>query len=211
MTAVLILALSLPVGQGPASSRPLVRPPDEVEFVARVNVRGFEASRDMAGYHAIVWKGGRAAADALLVADVSDTQVLDALESLGAKPGDNLSLDAWEKRGDPGNAAPDATVAGPGVEILVRRPGRKELTPLSALLVDPAGRGLDLRFAGNRASSPYWKSGCIACLYSCPGGRIGNARYTERDFARGTTRFRVKRGALPPDGSLVDVVVRLVR
>jgi hypothetical protein len=38
---------------------------------------------------------------------------------------------------------------------------------------------------------------------------VGNARYTVRDYVRGTTRFGVRKGALPPDGTPVGVIFRL--
>ena len=106
--------------------------------------------------------------------------------------------------------APDAAVAGPDVEILLRLPGRAELVPLSSVLEDPGGRGIAMRFGGNRENSRRWMSGCIACLYSCPGSKVGNARYTVRDYVKDTTRFRVREGTLPPDGTRIGVVLRLV-
>ncbi len=186
-----------------------IRPPLEVEFRATVNAGAFDGGLVMRGYHAVVWKGGNAARFALLQADVTDTQVLDALESLGARPGDNLTMDAWKERKNPNNPAPDTVIAGPPVQILVRIPGRGELLPLSAVLEETGSRGLEMRFGGNRANIPQWKSGCVACLYSCPGSKVGNARYTERDYARGATRFRVLGGMLPSDGSEVGVVLRI--
>ena len=99
-------------------------------------------------------------------------------------------MDAWEARRDPRNAAPDRRSAGERVEVLLRVPGRPALLPLAAALEDPGGRGLELRLAGNRANAPIWKSGCVVCLYSCPGGKIGNARYTVRDWETRATRFR---------------------
>ena len=66
-----------------------------------------------------------------------------------------------------------------------------------------------MRFGGHRANIPKWKSGCVVCLYSCPGSKVGNARYTVRDYARNATRFRAREGALPPDGTKVRVVFRL--
>ena len=66
-----------------------------------------------------------------------------------------------------------------------------------------------MRFGGNAANIPKWKSGCIVCLYSCPGSKIGNARYTVRDYTKDVTRFRAKPDALPPDGTRVGVVLRL--
>ena len=45
---------------------------------------------------------------------------------------------------------------------------------------------------------------------SCPGSKVGNARYTVRDWVKGTTRFRVRKDApLPEDGKKVGIVFRL--
>ena len=186
-----------------------VRPPNEIEFAATVHASRFDGWI-MPGYHAIVWRDGGAAGHGLLVSDASDVQVLDALERLGARPGDNLSMDAWEKRKDEKSAAPDAVVAGPDVEILLRLPGRAALVPLASVLEDPGGRGVAMRFGGNRENSRKWMSGCIACLYSCPGSKVGNARYTVRDYVKDTTKFRVREGSLPADGTRIGVVLRLV-
>ncbi len=204
--AVLVLASK------PRLSRPgmlQVRTPSEVEFRATVNTRGFDGGWLMPGYHAIVWKGGSAAHSALLQADVTDVQVLDALESFGARPGNNLSMDAWEERKNLKNPAPDTVIAGPPVDILLRLPGQRELVPLSAVLQDSGGRGLEMRLGGNRANIPKWKSGCVVCLYSCPGSKVGNARYTERDYAQRATRFRLREGLLPKDGTEIGVVLRV--
>jgi hypothetical protein len=206
VNVLLVLAGSL-LG-GPAHSSIAVRHPNEIEFTATVHAKRF-GGWIMPGYHAIVWRGGSASALALLSADVSDVEVLDAIERLGVKPGATLPIDAWRKRKDPKNPAPDAVTGGPAVEVLLRLPGRADLVPLSSILEDPGGRGLDLRFAGNRANVPLWESGCVVCLYSCPGGKVGNARYTVRDFQKGTTRFRVRADALPEDGSRIGVVLRV--
>lgn len=66
-----------------------------------------------------------------------------------------------------------------------------------------------MRFGGNRRNIPEWESGCIVCLYSCPGSKVGNARYTVRDYEDGVTRFRVRAGALPRDDTRVGVILRL--
>lgn len=204
MFALLVSLASLRTG-APAVA---VRPPSEIEFTATVHAARFDGWI-MPGYHAIVWREGAAASHGLLVADASDVEVLDALERLGARPGDNLSMDAWKKRKDPKSAAPDTAVAGPAVEILLRLPGRKDLTPLASVLEDPGGRGLAMRFGGNRENSREWMSGCIACLFSCPGSKVGNARYTVRDYVKDATKFRVREGVLPPDGTRIGVVLRL--
>jgi hypothetical protein len=185
----------------------------EVEFPATVSRKAFERELlgvGMPGYHLIVWKDGGAAMAALFRAEVTDTQVLDALEKLGARPGNALGMATWDERKDAKSKAPDQVIAGPPVEILIRVPGRPEPLTLDQILEDPGGRGFDMRFGGHRANIPKWKSGCVVCLYSCPGSKVGNARYTVRDWVKGTTRFRVRKGApLPADGEKVGVVFRL--
>lgn len=186
-----------------------VRRPGEIEFTATVDAKAFDRGWTMPGYHAVVSKRGRMAHAALLRADVTDVEILDALEALGARTGEGLPMDAWEARRDPRNAAPDRRISGDRVEVFLRLPGRAALVPLAAALEDPGGRGLDLRLAGNRANVPKWKSGCVVCLYSCPGSKIGNARYTVREWETKVTRFRAREGVLPPDGTRVGVVVRI--
>jgi hypothetical protein len=185
----------------------------EVEFPATVSRKAFEREllgMGMPGYHLIVWKDGGAAMASLFRAEVTDIQVLDALEKLGARPGNALGMATWEERKDAESKAPDQVIAGPPVEILVRVPGRREPLTLDQILEDPGGRGFDMRFGGHRVNIPKWKSGCVVCLYSCPGSKVGNARYTVRDWVKGTTRFRVRKGApLPADGEKVSVIFRL--
>jgi hypothetical protein len=185
-----------------------VRRPQEIEFTATVHAKDFQTG-SMAGYHAIVWKGGTAAHAALLEAEVTDRQVLEALQSLGAKPGNNLSMAVWEERKNPEDPAPGTIIAGPVVEVFLRLPGRRDLVPLAGILEDPGGHGFAMRFGGNEANIPKWMSGCIVCLYSCPGSKVGNAGYTVRDFVNQATRFRVKPDVLPPDGTPVRVVLRV--
>lgn len=214
-TSLLVAGLAILAGPaaGHAEDRAggggIVRRPGEIEFTATVHAGSFESAWRMPGYHAIVWKGGHAASAALLEADVSDTQVLRALGGLGARPGDNLPMEAWEERKNSRHPAPDTVIAGPPVEVLLRLPGRAGLVSLASVLEDSGGRGVAMRFGGNEANIPKWKSGCIVCLYSCPGSKVGNAKYTVRDYAKGATRFRVRPGVLPPDGTSVRVVLRL--
>lgn len=203
--AVLILAAKTTAAPGSLQ----IRPPGEVEFRATVNAHAFTDGWAMPGYHALVWKGGNAARHALLQAHVTDVQILDAFESLGARPGNNLTMDAWEERKNPKNPAPDTVIAGPPIQILLRIPGRPQLLALEALLEDPGGHGFDMRLGGNRANIPIWKSGCVVCLYSCPGSKVGNARYTVRDYAKNVTRFRARKGVLPRDGAEIGVILRI--
>ena len=178
-----------------------------IEFPARVSARGFTDS-SMAGYHLIVWDRGSAADHSLFVASVSDTQVLDALESLGAQPGNALAIDSWDERNEPGTEAPDRVIQGPRVQIeFVLADGT--VVTLADLLVDEGGRDFDMRFGGHRDNIPEWHSGCVVCLYSCPGSKVGNASYTVRDFVAGEAHFQVDESVLPADDTEVTVRFRL--
>ncbi len=206
---LVLLALAQPIPATPSALRVAGR---AIEFPAVVTRAAFEREllgMGMPGYHLIVWKDGGAAMASLFRAEVTDTEVLDALEKLGAKPGNALGMAVWEDRKDADSKAPDQVIQGPPVEILVRVPGKKEPLRLDQILQDPGGKGFDMRFGGHRANIAKWHSGCVVCLYSCPGSKIGNARYTVRDYEKKTTRFRVRPGVLPEDGTRVTVIFRL--
>lgn len=178
-----------------------------VEFSAIVDTEGFTRAGDMSGYHFIVWDNGRAAEAALLRARVSDVQVLEAIESLGARPGDGLPTETWTARHDTDDPAPYETITGPPVRIEILVPDRETPLTLKEILEDPGGMGFDMRFGGHRANIPEWRSGCVVCLFSCPGSKVGNARYTVRDFVEEDTGFRPRTEVLPADGT--EVTVRL--
>jgi hypothetical protein len=208
--AAAAIALLVACDRGAAPPHGVVVLPAEraVEFGAVVRTAAWDAG-EMAGYHLIVWRDGGSAPEALFRAEVSDVEVLDALESLGAVPGDKLDLATWEERGDPSSWKPDQVIEGPAVEVLVRTGAGAPWLGLDQIVDDPRALGFGMRFGGHRANIPSWKSGCVVCLYSCPGGKVGNARYTVRDFARKTTRFAVKEGVLPGDGERVTIRIRL--
>jgi hypothetical protein len=165
--------------------------------------------RFVSNYHLLVWDDGKAAREALFATPVPDTAFIVALEKLGAVPGNNLTMDAWDKRKDPKHPAPQTRIAGTRVEILIWWKNLSAPKPLGELLDDPGGRGLDFRFGGNRHLIHHWHSGCIVCLYSCPGSKVGNAAYTVRDYATGATKFTPRSKRLPKSGSQVAIIFRL--
>jgi len=178
-----------------------------IEFPAQVSGRGF-ADSSMAGYHLIVWDQGGAADHSLFVASVSDVQVLDALENLGARPGNALTIDSWDERNEPDTEAPDRVIEGPRVHIEIILTDGTVLA-LTDFLTDEGGRGFDMRLGGHRDNIPEWHSGCVVCLYSCPGSKVGNASYTVRDFVAGEAHFQVNENILPLERTEVAVRFRL--
>lgn len=180
----------------------------EVRLLAELQPDAFAGGfwKSTPHYHGVVWRKGGAAKEALLTSYADDTSVYEALVSIGAVPGNNLTMAAWNDRNNPASRAPDVRVEGTRVDVLVWWEGLKAPLPLSALLTDSAGRGIDMRFGGNKALIPEWHSGCIACLYSCPGGKVSNHAYTIRDYVNHVTEFSVNRSVVP-EGKRPAVVI----
>jgi len=162
-----------------------------------------------ARYHALVSRGGGASGKSLLVTEVEDGVVAAELRRLGAGDGGGVPMEAWSRRNLPFARAPRTRVRGTPVTVTVSwEEGPRGGVPLAELLDDPGGEGIQFRFGGNEEHDEHWDSGCILCLYSCPGGVISNARYTIRDHRRGLTDFTPS-GMVPPDGTVVRVELEL--
>ncbi|MEO5930317.1 MAG: sterol desaturase family protein [Candidatus Kapaibacterium sp.] len=159
-------------------------------------------------HHFIVWKGGGASGKALIQADANDLEIQRALEKLGARAGNNLTLDSWEKRKDEGNPDPDLHVTGTLIDVSIAWAGH---APVRAgdILVDKGGHGFEFRLGGHEKFIPVWKSGCIVCLESCPGGRVSNARYTLRDYQKDIAVFELRKDLLPKDGTDVTITLAI--
>lgn len=155
-------------------------------------------------YHALVHREGGAAAKSLFVTDVSDRLIARHLRELGAEDGGGVPMAAWNLRWVPLVPQPDRRVQGSPVQVLVEWDGASRAYTLEELLDDRAGDGIEIRFGGNEEHDHHWESGCILCLFSCPGGVLSNATYTIRDHQRGTTTFDPG-DRLPPDGT--DVII----
>lgn len=194
-----------------APSQSLQNLPDNhsVVLATTFNPNGFTNDRSMSGYHLIVWKKGKAAAASLFQAEVSDRKLLRRLTVMGAKPSNNLKLECWSCRQDRGHPAPDLKAEGPVISVEYRLPNEKKWTPVYKLFVGIDLADVDFRFTGNEKFIDVWKSGCISCLYSCPGGKISNAAYTIRDYTKSNTRFRLVETGLPRQGSRVMLKMTL--
>jgi hypothetical protein len=145
-----------------------------------------------------------------LTTAVDDRAVYDALVKIGACPGNALIRAAWDRRRDPADPAPDVRVQGAPLRISLIWSGQSDPVPLGHLIEDPGEKGFDFRFGGHEDLIDAWNSGCVVCLYSCPGGKIGNAAYTIRDQVGRATRFRIRKDSFPPDETPVTVVIRLM-
>ena len=68
---------------------------------------------------------------------------------------------------------------------------------------------VDFRYGGNEAWQKEFHSGCIVCLYSCPGGAIGNHAHTIRDYVRDGVIYASRPERLPRSGSKVTIILKV--
>ena len=181
----------------------------EVRFTATVQPQAMERPFGVKGHHAIVWKGGKSSSWALFSSDASDHEVRTALDALGAKRGENLTPDAWNAREDEKSREPDKRVEGTPVDVFVEWAGSKRV-PLAHLLSEKGHSAplLDFRYGGNETFQKEFKSGCIVCLYSCPGGAVGNHAHPIRDYVRDGVVYASIPSRLPPAGTKVTIILK---
>lgn len=194
----------------PGGTPPGTQSPPSIRIEARLQARAFAASSgDDGRYHAVVYEEGGAAPKSLLTTPVSDAEIAARLRDMGAGDGGGVPMLAWTMRKLPLVPWPNARVRGTPMRIRVAWDGWHRPRSVGELLRDPGGRGVSFRFGGNEEHDETWPSGCIACLYSCPGGVASNESYTIRDKVRGATRFTPVDG-LPEDGTPVSVTLELL-
>jgi hypothetical protein len=146
---------------------------------------------------------------ALFVSEASDHEVRVALDTLGAKRGENLEPDAWNARDVETNPEPDRRVEGSRIAVYFEWKNRR--TPLSRVIQEKkvSEPRLDFRYGGNERYQPEFQSGCIVCLYSCPGGAVGNHAHPIRDYVRDGVVYASVPERLPPAGSKVTIVLKV--
>jgi hypothetical protein len=183
----------------------------EVRFTATVQPDAMKRPFGVKGHHAVVWKEGKSSRWALFASDASDHDIRIALDSLGAKRGENLTAESWNAREDARSTEPDKRVEGSRIEAFVEWRGSRGRIPLAAILREKGQKTprIDLRYGGNERFQPEFKSGCIVCLYSCPGGAVGNHAHPIRDSVRDGIVYASVPNRLPPAGTQVTIILKV--
>lgn len=174
-----------------------------IEFTGVYNPSKFNKSRGLKNHHFITWEFGKAGKDALFTSYPSDSQVHQALVKIGAIPGNNLTMETWNKRKSKKSKEPDKRVEGTHIGVKFIHKG-KVFTP-EEILIDGNKKTFDFRFGGNLSFIPLWQSGCVICLQSCPGSKIGNHTYTIRDLVKKIPDFKIKKDISIKDGNEVTI------
>ncbi len=182
----------------------------QVTFPGVIRPEHYNTYSDRAnGHHFIVWSGGNNSKKALIVTQIPDDHILSALEALKVKPGNNLTVETWNERANPSSPAPEKHVKGTKIKISVSWDD-KEL-PAHELFENSDEDDFEFRVGGHRDLISVWHSGCVTCLFSCPGGRTSNAVYTIRDQYKDRKTFKADLSRLPEDGTPVKVHMKVVQ
>jgi hypothetical protein len=204
----------------PTSTTSLVVKPaaKEAQVFGRIYPTRFNAARgDEAHYHLLVWQGGTSA-HALIETPADDLAFHDALSTLGAQPGDNLTMASWNERKNRESRAPLEKVLGDRIEVRISWKENPAGLPVAQVFdqspIPSPPPPVEWRFGGNR---DRWfnhlplapRPGCLACLYSCPSGKVSNGALNIRDYVITPSRFMANTAILPPDGTGVIVTFRV--
>lgn len=169
-----------------------------VTILAQVNGKYFyQATR-----HAAVFGGGSNGEKAVFRGLAQPESLYDALMEIGAKPGNNMTLDNKET----------THVQGDQFEVTVSWEGTDKNYKLDQVIKDSNGSPIVIKFGGNITNAKEIKTGCLICLDSCPVGITSNATYSYGAVEkRNEVGFTGNKDILPDDGSLVAITYRLLR
>lgn len=148
--------------------------------------------------HGVVSKDGSNADMALFKSWASQNDFYTALISIGAQPGNNLTLKTAGQ-----------SVAGSPLDVTITWAGAGKEIPFNDAIIDTQHKSPDYRFGGNQAAAKSFNTGCILCLDSCPVGITSNAAYPQGSFDGGKVKFTGNKDILPPDGTPVFVTFKL--
>jgi hypothetical protein len=168
----------------------------EITMTATVNGKYFtEATR-----HGIVAVGGANYEKSVLKGDANEIDFYNALISIGAKAGNNLTMADMTK---------GVKVQGDKLNVFVTWDGLGKEIPFNDIITSSDPRPMDIRFGGNLQNAKDKKTGCILCLDSCAVGITSNASY--ETGASSTVKFYGNKNVLPKDGTKVSVIFRLAQ
>lgn len=141
-------------------------------------------------HHFIVWEDGSASSKALITTNTSDSSIQRKLQILGAIPGNNLTLDTWNKRKDKNHPDPKINVAGTTIKVEIFL--NDQWLNASDIFETTKPTDFHFKLGGHLRFISEWNSGCVVCLQSCPGGRISNASTTISEWEADLISYPLK-------------------
>ncbi|MBQ6774709.1 MAG: hypothetical protein IJP48_11700 [Synergistaceae bacterium] len=161
--------------------------------------------------HALSYFKGGNGEKSIMRALVSEIDYYNALVELGAVPGDNIKAEDMKAK----SSAEGKSTEGSKVSVFLTWEGSNGEVSLDDAIISTVANGevrkLDLRFSGNLEFASKYHPGCFICLDSCAAGITTNAAWPTGAMNNKEVSFKGNPDTLPPDGTRVNVIVRLVK
>ena len=161
--------------------------------------------------HALSYFKGGNGEKSIMRALVSEIYYYNALIELGAVPGNNIKAEDMKAK----SSAEGKSTEGSKVSVFLTWEGSNGEVPLDDAVISTTANGgvrkLDLRFSGNLEFASKYHPGCFICLDSCAAGITTNAAWPTGAMNNKEVSFKGNPDTLPPDGTRVNVIVRLVK
>ena len=179
----------------------------EVIFPAEINGKYLVSYTKHA---ASFYKGGNGE-KSLMRALVSELDFHQALLDLDAVPGDNIKIEDMKAK----SSAEGKAAEGSKLKIFLTWDGSDGEVSLDDAIIsevkDGEPQSFDIRFSGNLEFARKHRPGCFICLDSCAAGICTNASWPTGALNNSEVKFKGNGKILPPDGTRVNVIVRLVK
>ena len=161
--------------------------------------------------HAMSYIEGSNGQKAIMRALVSEIDYYNALIELGAKPGNNIKPEDMKAK----SSAEGKSTEGSKLQAFITWAGHEGELALDDAVISTVSNGevrkIDLRFTGNLEFAMAHHPGCFICLDTCAAGISTNAAWPTGAMNNHEVSFRGNPDTLPPDGTRVNVIVRLVK
>ena len=172
----------------------------EIVMPAEVNGKYFtEPTR-----HGVVFVTGSNGEKSVLRGLSNEKEFHDALLSIGAKAGNNLTGE--DMKAGPTNGK---SVQGDKLNVFVKWEGSNGEIPFDKIIKATEERPMDIRFGGNLPAANKANTGCVLCLDSCSVGITSDASYPTGTTQNKVVQFYGDKDVLPKDGTRVSVIFRL--
>jgi len=185
-----------------SDSKPMVVNKDKKEIQILAQVNGKYLTEDTR--HGVVFKDGTNGEKSVLRGLSNQFDFYNALIEIGAKPGNNISLEDMKLA--------EESVEGSKLNVFVTWNGLGKEIPFSDILKSNEKRPMDIRFGGNLEAATNLKTGCILCLDSCAVGITSDAAYKANELTlKKQGKITGNPDVLPADGTKVAVIFRLAQ
>lgn len=150
--------------------------------------------------HGVVTETGKNGEKPIFKAFADPVAFYNGLVEIGAKPGDNMTMENKDK----------THVAGDALDVTVTWNGAGKDYKLDEVIKESNGKPLDIRFGGNLKNAQEKKTGCLICLDSCPVGITSNSTYTYGAVEdRKEVGFTGNKEVLPADGTFLAITLKV--